>query len=76
MTNPNDTTGDEMEDEGGMVDPETGLPFPDTPEGRAAKKEYITERRDAKHPHGGPPGQSRTSKPKKGDDASDAADQG
>ena len=51
-----DTTENE---DGGLIDPETGEPFPDTPEGRAAKKEFLTERRDARHPKGGPPGQAK-----------------
>jgi hypothetical protein len=48
--------GEEEEDEG-LIDPSTGQPFPDTPEGRTAKKAFLTERRNAKHPHGGPKGQ-------------------
>lgn len=51
MTNPTDPTeptepvdGDETEDDGGMIDPSTGQPFPDTAEGRADKKAFITQR--------------------------------
>jgi hypothetical protein len=61
-------TGTKPEDDGAegeadesMIDPSTGQPFPDTPEGRADKKAFLTERRDAKHPKGGPPGQSKKS---------------
>jgi hypothetical protein len=51
--------GTEGEADESMIDPSTGEPFPDTPEGRAAKKAFVTERRDAKHPHGGPKGQQK-----------------
>lgn len=51
--------GEEAEGEGGIVDPITGEPFPKTPEGKAAKKAYLDQRRNERHPHGGPPGQSK-----------------